>query len=297
MVRAKNKSSLNCMYGAGRLRKLYENEGLTQRTIALFQQIIRDYYRDCGREFPWRKTTNPYHILVSEIMLQQTTTSRVLTKYDEFIKTFPDFQTLNKASVPQVLQVWQGLGYNRRALALKKIAQLVLSELKLPRSPEILVKFPGIGSYTAAAISAVAFNQPTVFIDTNIRAVFLFFFFHRQNKVADKEIYPLVAATVDRSNPREWYYALFDYGAMLKKENSLNKQSATYKRQGAFAGSNREIRGKIVRLVLEHSPVYEYEVMQKLNGGQAQIRTNLIQLQQEGFLTIAGDRIYISQSL
>ncbi|UCG84215.1 MAG: A/G-specific adenine glycosylase, partial [Dehalococcoidia bacterium] len=161
------------------LQMLQGQDGLSSLTAPIFQQLIWDYYKDHGRLFPWRQTDDPYHILVSEIMLQQTQTSRVLKKYESFISTFPDFQTLAESPLINVLKAWQGLGYNRRAVALHKIAQIVVADCEgeLPSSEKVLVKLPGIGPYTASAIKAIAFNQPAVLIETNIRTVYIFFFF------------------------------------------------------------------------------------------------------------------------
>ena len=271
-------------------------QGLISPTILLFQKIIQENYSKQGRILPWRQTDNPYYILVSEIMLQQTPVPRVLKKYDEFITAFPDFTALATAPLHSVLTKWQGLGYNRRAIALKQIAQEVLSDYdgELPSCPKTLQKLPGIGQYSASAISALAFNQPTIFIETNIRAVYIYFFFVNKNGIADREILPIVDATLDRDNPREWYYALFDYGAMLKKEEKLTERSAHYQRQAAFKGSNRELRGQILRLLLERSPISLSELVGELKGNSTQVENNLSALQKEGFLILKADTIYIA---
>lgn len=144
-----------------------------------FQKKIYDYYKKEKRLLPWRTTTNPYKILVSELMLQQTQSVRVVEKYKQFIKTFPSAVSLSNASTKEVVSLWQGLGYNRRALYLYRTAQIVTNELKgkFPHTVEDLQKLPGVGPYTAAAIMAFSYNQPTVVIETNIRAVFIHFFF------------------------------------------------------------------------------------------------------------------------
>ena len=281
------------------LHSLIEQEAVTSNTVLLFQQVIRNYYGEHGRIFPWRQTRNPYHILVSEIMLQQTQTSRVVDKYEEFVAYFPDFLSLAEAPVRAVLQAWQGLGYNRRAIALQRIAQKVLADLdgELPSSPETLETFPGIGRYTASAVAALAFNKPVAFVETNIRAVFLYFFFKEKTGVTDREILPLVEATMDKANLREWYYALFDYGAMLKKREKLTAQSAHYHKQGPFKGSNREVRGKVLRLILAHSPITEEEVIGEVRGSPLQVREVIRQLQKEGFISHLDTRILRIQGI
>jgi len=223
-----------------------------QNNVETFVSEIKNFYCTFGRSFPWRETTNPYHIVVSEIMLQQTQTHRVFNKYEQFIGEFSSFEMLAQSSLRDVLSVWQGLGYNRRAKALHDIAQLIIKNYKgvLPEDPQILETFPGIGSATAASIVAFAFNKPTVFIETNIRAVFIHFFFVNRDDVHDKEIFPFIEKTLDRVNPREWYYALMDYGVMLKKQiKNPSRKSVHHTRQSRFEGSNRQIRGAILRCV------------------------------------------------
>jgi A/G-specific adenine glycosylase len=215
---------------------------LMPATVRAFRKLIYDFYREHGRAFPWRATHNPYHILVSEIMLQQTQTERVTDKYESFVNSFPDFSCLARTPLREILGAWQGLGYNRRAIALKEIAQRVIRDFQgnLPPSLEGLMSLPGIGRATAAAISTFAFNKPAVFLETNIRRVFIHHFFRNEDKVNDNEILPLVKQTLDTSNPRRWYHALMDYGVMLKKRHqNPNRKSAHYHKQGPFEGSNR----------------------------------------------------------
>jgi A/G-specific adenine glycosylase len=260
---------------------------LTSASIQTFQKMIYDYYRKHGRDLPWRKTHNPYCILVSEIMLQQTQVERVLVKYERLIQMFPDFSTLAQAPLKIIFKEWQGMGYNRRAIALKRIAEKVVEEFHghLPSSAEVLKTFPGIGKATASSIVAFAFNMPAVFIETNIRRVFIHCFFHDRNDIKDTEILPLVERTLDATNPREWYYGLMDYGAMLKKEfENPNRRSAHYQKQSPFQGSNRQVRGNILKMLANESSVSEREITRKLQTDTEKIRYNLIQLEKEGFI-------------
>lgn len=229
--------------------------------IKAFQAQIWAFYGASGRyNLPWRKTKNPYKILVSEIMLQQTQVSRVLEKYPLFLKKFPTIEALAEASLAEVLKVWQGMGYNRRALALKRIAEQVMSEHKgkIPRGRSELESLPGIGPYTRGAVRAFAFNLPEIFIETNVRRIFIHHFFKDKEGISDDEIIPLVEITLDTTNPREWYYALMDYGAHLPKvtRKNSNTQSRHYTKQSKFSGSLRELRGKIIRelTICPHSP-------------------------------------------
>lgn len=228
--------------------------------IKKFKAEVWRYYRGHKRDLPWRRTKNPYRILVSEMMLQQTQVSRVLIKYPQFVKRFPNFQVLAKSSVRDVLEAWQGLGYNRRALALKRAAEIVVKKYHgaLPRDMVLLEVLPGIGKSTAGAILAFAYGIAEPFLETNIRRVFIHFFFRRNKKVHDKEILEIVTAALDRKNPREWYWALMDYGAMLGAlPKNLNQKSAHYAKQSKFAGSDRELRGKILKLLIAKKCVSE----------------------------------------
>jgi A/G-specific adenine glycosylase len=218
--------------------------------ILRFQELIKTHYRRYGRSFPWRKTRDPYKITVSEIMLQQTGTERVLKKYAPFIKAFPTFKSLAAAHMRDVLALWQGLGYNRRAKALREIAVHVRARFKgrLPDEPSVLLDFPGIGPGTAGSLAAFVYNKPVAFIETNIRRVFLHFFFTGKDNVHDKEILPLVEAALDRENPREWYYGLMDYGVYLKSlYPNANRRSAHYAVQSRFENSHRQVRGSIIK--------------------------------------------------
>jgi A/G-specific adenine glycosylase len=264
---------------------------LSAAQVRAFREKIYTHYRKHGRHLPWRKTHNPYRILVSEIMLQQTQVERVLGKYTEFIKTFPDFSALSRAPLHKLLAFWQGMGYNRRALALRALARIIMKEhgARLPSAPEELISLPGIGRYTAGAIAAFAFQQPVVFMDTNIRRVFIHEFFHNRENIADTEILPLVEQTLDGADPRLWYNALMDYGAMLKKEQvNPNRKSAHYVRQSPFENSNRQIRGRILKVLVAESPLTRVQIVRRSGMDPEQVKKNLLQLEKEGFIRQKG---------
>ncbi len=270
-----------------RFEQALAKEGKTPDTIKQFKKLIRGYYEIAGRTFAWREIHNPYHIVVSEIMLQQTQTDRVAKKYEEFIRAFPNFKTLAEASLTDILRVWCGMGYNRRAIALKKIAEKVVGEFggRLPADPAILATFPGIGKATAASIVAFAFNKPVLFIETNIRSVFIHFFFGDRDNVKDSEILPLVEETLDRKNPREWYYALMDFGVMLKKSMSNpSRRSKHYRKQSTFEGSNRQIRGMILDTLVSHPASTEKKILSLLGKDPEKVKYNLKKLGAEGFI-------------
>ena len=272
---------------------------ISPQAIKIFQREIYSYYHaHCRANLPWRKTKNSYRILISEIMLQQTQVARVIPKYKEFIAHFPNFKTLARAPLRDVLFVWSGLGYNRRALALKKIANIVESRWggRLPRDGELLETLPGIGRASASAIAAFAWNEPAVFVETNIRSVFIHFFFTNQKNVNDKDVLLFVEQTLDKENSREWYYALMDYGAMLKeKYGNPNAKSAHYNKQIPFEGSHRQIRGKILKAFTERKIHTESEIVQRVGVEASRVKRALNELQQEGFIQIRRNKLTLAR--
>ena len=280
-------------------RSLLEQEGLSPRTVQAFRKLVYDASRKGGRnDLPWRLTRDPYRIMVSEIMLQQTQVARVRTKYEEFLAAFPDVYTLARAPLQEVLTEWQGLGYNRRGIALKRAAEEVVERFggTLPETPEELRTLPGIGPYTAGAIAAFAFGRPGIFIETNIRSVYLHLFFHNLQGVADRAIMPLVKVTLDRDSPREWYHALMDYGVMIKQETANpGRRSAHHVRQSPFKGSNREVRSRILKAILAKGSTSERELIAGLEGDAERVKKNLEDLEQEGFIARKGKRYLIRE--
>ncbi len=257
-----------------------------------FRKTISKYYRASGRNLPWRSTRDPYRILISEIMLQQTQVERVQTFYEKFIKRFPNFHLLANAKKSDVLHAWQGLGYNRRALAVRALAKIVMKRYggELPQGRETLESLPGVGPYTAGAIRAFSWNKPDVFIETNIRRVFIHFFFSIRKGVRDREILPLIEETLNRKNPRAWYFALMDYGAMLgaTAKTNPNRRSAHYARQSKFSGSDREIRGKILRLMIAHKKIRVESLEKAILRPRDRIIRAVSMLSREGFLKEKG---------
>ena len=223
---------------------------------AEFLEMLWSHYALSGRgDLPWRQagqdgSFNPYRIMVSELMLQQTQVPRVIPKYQAFLERFPTVESLAAAELGDVLRAWQGLGYNRRAKFLWQAAQAVHELGAFPTTAAELVKLPGIGAGTAGAILAYAFNQPVAYIETNVRTVYIHHFFADQESVHDKEILQLVEQTVDPENPREFYWALMDYGSYVKATvGNLNKASKHYAKQSKFHGSKRQVRGQVLRAV------------------------------------------------
>ncbi len=200
----------------------------------------------------WRHERTPYRVLISEIMLQQTQVSRVAEKFPLFIKAFPSFKVLSEAPLKDVLTAWQGLGYNRRALYVKRIAEEVMKNHggALPKSVPELEQLSGLGHATARSVAVFAFDAPHAFIETNIRGVFLHHFFPAAEKISDAELMPFVEKALEKERPREWYYALMDYGAHCKSLGANpSRKSAHHTKQKKFEGSDRQVRGAVIKML------------------------------------------------
>lgn len=264
---------------------------LGPEAVSAFQQQIYSRYHSTPRPMPWRTTGDPYHILTAEIMLQQTQVERVKVKYAEFLAAFPTLAALASAPLADVLLTWQGLGYNRRALALKRCAEEIISRYdgQFPRGTGELESLPGIGPYTARAVAAFAFGIAEPLIETNIRTLFIHFFFYGRDKVHDREIMPLVAATLDRNNPREWYYALMDFGVWLKQLHpNPGRRSRHHAQQSRFEGSNRQLRSRLLRAVMASPGISAAELAGQLESELEHVERNLADMEREGFLCRTG---------
>ena len=259
---------------------------LTQQQVAHFQETVWDYYRTHQRAMPWREQPSAYNVLVSELMLQQTQVSRVMLKYRAFVEAFPDIAALARAPLSAVLVAWNGLGYNRRAKFLHDAAQKIVADFGgiIPATKQELVTLPGIGSNTAGAIMAYAHNEPTAFVETNVRTVMFHHFFADQtDKVSDKELLDVVEQVLDEENPREWYWALMDYGTYLKKTVGGRLDSSShYKKQSPLKGSVREMRGRILKALTVRS--YRDDELQGVVGADERYATALKKLVGEGLI-------------
>ena len=248
------------------------------------------------RDLPWRNIDDPYAVLVSEIMLQQTQVSRVEKYWDRFLQLFPTLDALASAETSLVLESWQGLGYNRRALMLKRCAEQCSQEYggRLPKAHAELLALPGIGKATAGGVMAFAYQKPSLYLETNVRTVFLHEFFPEEDNVADRQLEPLVKRTCSINDPRGWYYALLDYGAHLKSiMPNPSRRSRHYTQQSKFEGSRRQKRAELVRVVLAQREVTFAELCEALNSfekkhGRSELDTELVHsivddLVREGF--------------
>jgi A/G-specific adenine glycosylase len=282
---------------------------------AEFRKTIWKHYAARGRHtLPWRRTKNPYHILVSEIMLQQTQVDRVIPKYRSFLKRFPSFKALARAPLRDVLLEWKGLGYNRRGLNLKRLAEIVIRDYKgkLPNNRGELVKLPGIGPYTAGAVMTFAWNSPETFIETNIRSVYIHHFEKKLlpsaparrslgeggsrlrksavEGIRDTHILELIESDMrnvlrQKKDPRHWYYALMDYGSYLKKTvGNVSKKSSTYTKQTTFKGSTRELRAQVLHEIATHEGITTSQLAKTLGKKPALLLPIVNALTHDGFI-------------
>ncbi|MDD2273198.1 MAG: A/G-specific adenine glycosylase [Desulfuromonadaceae bacterium] len=275
------------MLNPAELTHHYETGSLNQPTIEAFRAMILTHYDKTARSMPWRETRDPYAVLVSEIMLQQTQVERVRLKYGEFLTHFPTLDALSSAPLSDVLKVWQGLGYNRRAIHLKRCAEEIVARHNgiFPATVPELQALPGIGPYTARAVAAFAFDVAEPLIETNVRTVYIHFFFHGHDKVSDRDIMPLVATTLDHGNPREWYYALMDYGTMLKQLHpNPGQRSSHHTRQSSFEGSNRQLRSRILRQIITQPGITVKQLLSGITAEQKMVLANIEAMEREGFL-------------
>jgi A/G-specific adenine glycosylase len=263
-----------------------------------FIEIVKRYYNEHKRLLPWREFIVPYHVVLSEIMLQQTQVARIMEKFPLFIKRFPTFRTLHESSLVDVLGEWQGMGYNRRGKYIKEIATIIHTKYQdiVPDDSKILDELPGIGHATASAIVTYIYNKPEIFIETNIRRVFIHHFFKDSKEVEDSDILPLVQETVDRENPREWYYAIMDYGTYLSKivENP-NRKSKHFKKQSQFEGSVRQVRGEILRLLLKKRIIKKKDLYTLLPYEESKCKIAAEDLLKEGMIGEAKGEYHITE--
>lgn len=266
-----------------------------------FVKAVTAHHKQYGRhDLPWRSnigdSTWPYRVLVSEMMLQQTQVPRVVPKFTIFLERFKTIKDLAAAELSEVLGLWSGLGYNRRAKFLWESAGQVVHHhnADVPQDPAELVRLPGVGVNTAAAVAVYAYNQPHVFVETNIRTVFVYHFFAGQQQVSDASVIQLVRETLPSHNPREWYWALMDYGTHLKKTvGNVARASAAYTRQPPFIGSQRQVRGAVLRLLTEQ-PLSSWELNERL--ADQRLPDVLLALTREGLVTQRSGRYWLGGS-
>ncbi len=261
--------------------------------IASFRRKILGFYAQHGRDLPWRHTKDPYRITISEIMLQQTQVERVIPKYEAWIALWPNWRTLSKASTRELLHAWSGLGYNRRALMLGKLAKAIVEKHhgKLPRQPELLEKLPGIGPYTSRAILIFAFNQDLATIDTNIRRVLLHQF-DLPLTTTKEQLESLAQRLVPQERSRDWHNGLMDYSrlALPKRLSRIPPVS----KQGRFEGSVRQVRGEIIRQLLKQKTVDIFRLAERIKRDKTEVRKIAESMAREGVVRLKGRTVTLA---
>lgn len=261
-----------------------------------FQELIHAKGAELWRDMPWRGDTRPYFVLVSELMLQQTQVDRVIPKFNAFIERFPDERVLADAPLADVLLLWNGLGYNRRAKYLHDAAKKIRDDFigEFPKTYDALLRLPGVGPGTAGAIMTYAYNRAVPFIETNVRTVYFHHFFKEGDKVTDKQLQRLVDDTIDAKSPREFYWALMDYGSSLKRQGlGRLQQSHHYKKQPPLEGSVRQVRGMIIRLLTEYDATYDN--LQKNAPADDRFVPALEGLLRDGLVSKQGDVYHLTK--
>lgn len=258
--------------------------------MKVLQNKILSWYSIHKRDLPWRKTTNPYYILLSEIMLQQTQVDRVIEKYNLFTNKYPNIQDLANANTAQLIKDWSGLGYNRRVIFLQKCAQAVLKEYqgKMPTTCEELLGLPGIGPYTAAAICSFAYNHEVPCIDTNIRRV-LIHELKLKETIDQKELREIAKNAIPKNKSREWHNALMDYGSSVLTVKKTGIKPIG--KQPKFKDSRRYYRGQVLKMLKENKSVTIPLLKKVFAKIENEIKDILKDLQRDGLIIVEKERI------
>lgn len=267
-------------------------ENISTKKNQIFRNKILRFYRLHGRDLPFRRTTDPYKITVAEIMLQQTQVDRVVPKYQTWIKKWPNWKSLSKAANKQLLHMWSGLGYNRRALNLGKLASEVVNRFngKLPTNPQALQSLPGIGPYTANAILIFAYNKPLATIDTNIRRVIL----HEFGLPAStpmNEVQKLAWKLLPKTRSRDWHNALMDYSRLVLP-NQI-KHIPALSKQSKFEGSLRQIRGEIIRQLTTKPSVRIDHIARTMKRNEFDVLKAVKTLEKDGMAVKKKNKIFL----
>lgn len=285
---------------------------VSEGKVKRFQDEILTWYNEHKRDLPWRHTRDPYRILLSEIMAQQTQISRVIPKYEAWLEQFPTIHHLANSSVSEVLTYWHGLGYNRRALNLKRSAEKIVREYDgvFPKTEKELLELPGIGRYTARAILCFAFDEQITVVDTNVRKVILTQFFKSDNskiqtlqcsdtvnhnseksKIDEKIIEEMAEQLLPMGKAYDWNQALMDYSSAV-----LKKEKIPVQKQSKYIGSHRYYRSKVLKVLLEKKKVKIDEIGELIKNDYTEkekewLQKMLEQLAKEGFIVIEKETV------
>ena len=267
------------------------------RRVRALQTRLLAWYADNRRDLPWRRTTDPYAILVSEIMLQQTQVPRVVPRFSAWLEAWPDLESLAGAPLSAVLQRWQGLGYNTRARRLQECAAAAVAaappgrQAELPRTPDGLRALPGIGPYTARAVLIFARNEDLAAVDANVRRVLTYELGLRED-LGDRELQAVAEAVRPRGRSRDWHNALMDYGSLVLTARATGL--APRSRQGPFEGSRRQKRARLLRRLLDHGPQSLEHLAAALGLSTSETEDLVSLLRRDGLVTQADGLVAVA---
>jgi len=268
------------------------NKTISSKRIHDFQNKVFDWWSLNRREFPWRETTNPYYIMVSEVMLQQTQASRVKKKYIDFIKKYPTLEDLAEAKKTDLVATWSGLGYNRRAFWLQEAAKQIIEMKSFPRTVQELQELKGIGKYSARSILIFAFNTNLATVDTNIRRILISESFASE-ETSEKELFEIAEKLVPEGNARDWANALMDYGAVELTANKTGIKPTS--KQSKFAGSDRQYRGKILKILLQRKKITLNKIQEELKLSEERITKILQKMIKDGLVFTKNNHFFIEE--
>ncbi len=264
---------------------------ISQKKIKIFQEKVLQFYKDHGRDLPWRKTADPYYILISEIMLQQTQVSRVISYYAKWIKRWPTILEVAHAPLNEVLQMWMGLGYNRRGYYLHQTAKIISTEFDgdVLKAIKQYKKLPGIGLYTSKAVQIFSTNTDIATVDTNIRRIFIHEF-KLHETISDAELSKIAEQCLPKGQSRDWHNALMDYGSL--KLTAMETGIKPKTQQSKFEGSDRQIRAKILRILLNESVSFEF-LQEALKVENERLKNILEKMKGDGSIILKGKTYHI----
>jgi A/G-specific adenine glycosylase len=264
---------------------------LDSKRVVAFQMKIMDWWKANTRNLPWRKDPSPYKVLVSEFMLQQTQVSRVIPKFDEFMESFPTIESLAKAETKQLLQVWSGLGYNRRAVWLKEAAKQIVESHGFPQSLEELQKLKGVGPYTSRSVLIFAFNKDLAAVDTNIRRVLIAEGLATE-AMSEKQLQFIAEVVLLKGRSRDWHNALMDYGSQVMTPSTTGISPTS--KQSCYEGSSRQVRGAIIRTLTGTSELGLEEIVKLLecNVRESELESIMTQLVKDGLVEVTDSSNY-----
>jgi A/G-specific adenine glycosylase len=268
-------------------------EIISKKDIQRFQQKILEFYQKNKRDLPWRKTTDPYHILVSEFMLQQTQVSRVVEYYNKWMESWPTVNNLASEEYKNVLQSWMGLGYNRRAMYLHNTAKIIVKDFDsdVLNAVNHYENLPGIGLYTSKAIQIFAANADIATVDTNIRRILISEFDLNEN-ISENDLFSLAQLCLPHGKSRDWHNALMDYGAMYLTSRKSGIKPKT--QQSRFKGSDRQIRGQILRLLLKEDHSF-YELHHQIQVNDTRLTGILDKMIHEKTISKTNEKFHVPQ--